>query len=387
MTLVGLLTAAASAREASFADFDRRAREGARLNVVFFGCSLTWGANASDPHKSSYRAIVSRRLIERYPGAHFTFHDAAIGGTNSQLGVFRLDRDVLAYKPDLVFVDFSANDGITDASKETLASYEAIVRRIITEAGVPVVQVIFPFRSDIERGGIEKFVRRQAHLALSDAYQTGVGDAIALVHQRVSEGAVSTKELWPLDGSHPVDAGYALFADAAWTGLLQAIESKRVCRAPASMLHADTYMTSRRVPLSALAPLPPGWTASRPSVKSPHYDMLMSRWLDELTIASPGAAPLRVAFKGSMLQLFGEGSPMSGKYRVTIDDRPPREIDAGALGRRSAGTVHHFAVLVYGLDPATEHTAVIEPLLAEGQTLHVESLCVAGGEARIRRLD
>ena len=30
-----------------FADFDRRARSGERLSVVFFGASLTWGANAS----------------------------------------------------------------------------------------------------------------------------------------------------------------------------------------------------------------------------------------------------------------------------------------------------------------------------------------------------
>ncbi|MGB2998239.1 MAG: hypothetical protein WBC59_06340, partial [Phycisphaerae bacterium] len=45
---VGALTAMPSdGATPSFADFDRRAQQGERLNVVFFGASLTWGANAS----------------------------------------------------------------------------------------------------------------------------------------------------------------------------------------------------------------------------------------------------------------------------------------------------------------------------------------------------
>ncbi len=59
------------------------------------------------------------RFEQEYPAAHFRFRDAAIGGTGSQLGVFRLDRDVLAHNPDLVFVDFTANDDINSADPET----------------------------------------------------------------------------------------------------------------------------------------------------------------------------------------------------------------------------------------------------------------------------
>lgn len=36
--------------------------------------------------------------------------DAAIGGTGSQLGAFRLKRDVSRFHPDLVFLDFTVND-------------------------------------------------------------------------------------------------------------------------------------------------------------------------------------------------------------------------------------------------------------------------------------
>ena len=123
------------AATADFGDFDRRAKAGERLSVVFFGASLTWGANASDPMQTSYRAVVSGRLEAAYPDAHFKFHDAAIGGTNSQLGVFRLQRDVLRHQPDLVFLDFSANDdimwdvrrGTTDRMKRRDAHHAQVV--------------------------------------------------------------------------------------------------------------------------------------------------------------------------------------------------------------------------------------------------------------------
>jgi len=91
ITAVCLLNIGAQAAPTpSFADFDQRAKAGEHLNVVFFGASLTWGSNATDPQLTSYRARVSQQMTKAYPQAHFTFRDAAIGGTGSQLGVFRL---------------------------------------------------------------------------------------------------------------------------------------------------------------------------------------------------------------------------------------------------------------------------------------------------------
>ena len=75
------MTLAVDDRRPDFAEFDRRAKAGERLTVVFFGASLTWGANATDPLLTSYRAVMANRLEQKYPAAHFTFRDGAIGGT------------------------------------------------------------------------------------------------------------------------------------------------------------------------------------------------------------------------------------------------------------------------------------------------------------------
>lgn len=393
--------AARAAEPASFAEFDRRAKAGERLSVVFFGASLTWGANASDPMLTSYRGLVSRRLEERYPEAHFRFWDAAIGGTGSQLGVFRLERDVLARKPDLVFLDFSANDGIYEAKGETLASYEALVRRVVVDGRAPVVQVVFPFRWDIERGNTDGMLRRDAHHAIAQAYHSAIGDAITLCQERVKSGAAKLGDLWPYDGVHPGDRGYEVFADAAWQAFVAAVEAKQVCQAPANMLHADTYMHSARVRISSLG-LPRGWRLRSPNPVSAYFDMLMSRWLDEEVAAHRKKGtntliePLRARFYGSMLMLFGESTMNSVKYRVLIDGKVVEhksadgkqtltEFDAGFLANRLKGNTHHPQVIAEGLDPAKEHFLVIEPLFSGDaeQELRLESICVAGGRAQV----
>lgn len=379
----------------SFADFDARAGRGDALNVVFFGASLTWGANASDPNLTSYRALTGQRLKKRYPKARFTFWDAAIGGTGSQLGVFRLRRDVLRRHPDLVFLDFSANDGIEVAAPETLASYESLVRRIILEAKCPVVQVIFPFKWNTQSGDTTKMKRRDAHLHIARAYNCAVGDAIALSIERIKSGDTTLEKLWPIDGVHPGDTGYELFADAVWSGFGEAVAEKRACRPPAAMLYDDAYMTERRTRFSQIGPLPEGWKVGIPNRVAAYFDFLMSRWLDDEVIAAPGAARLTARFRGSRVFLLGEATPKSGKYRVFIDGKlveiaredaaPQSEFDPGAFARNIGGNGHHFQTLATDLDPAVEHLIEIEPMLeGEANELRLESLCVAGDGAAVR---
>ncbi len=394
----------------SFQDFDRRARNGERLNVVFFGASLTWGANASDPNLTSYRALVGARLEKAYPKARFKFWDAAIGGTGSQLGVFRFERNVLRRKPDLVFLDFSANDDINSDNPETLASYESLVRRAILQAHAPVVQVILPFMWNVAAGKTDGMKRRDAHLKIARFYNTAAGDAIALGLQRVQSGALTLPQIWPLDGVHPGDKGYAMFADAVFAAYQSAVRKKTVCRAPRGMLYDDTYMTSARVRISSLGALPEGWRAGVPNRVSAYFDFLMSRWLDDEVIASnrrevtaddgkkskvpQEVGRLKAKFRGRMVMLLGEATQQSGRYRVYLDgkqverkdgDKTLTEFDPGAFANMIKGNGHHAQVIAENLDSNIEHTLEIEPVFAADveQELRLESICVAGGAATV----
>ena len=62
-----------------------------------------------------------------------------------------------------------------------------------------------------------------------------------------------------------------------------------------------------------------------------------------------------------------------------------QEFDAGELARMVGGNAHYNQVLVEGLDPDGEHTLEIQPVFADNseQELRIESICVAGGRARV----
>ena len=398
--------AAFSAEQASgFAAFDRRAKAGEHLSVVFFGCSLTWGANASDPATTSYRAVLRDRLEEHYPTARFRCRDSAIGGTNSQLGVFRLDRDVLQWKPDLVFVDFTANDDIYSADPETLSSYEAILRRL-AEARIPVVQVAFPFKWNIKRSDLPSMQRLAAHRALAGAYGNGWGDAVTSIIDGVEAGKTTLDAIWVSDGVHPHDAGYRLFADAAWDGLLTAIGEGKAARMP-EPLHPSTYREARRVRLTTLGTLPAGWQAGMPNLTACNHDWLMSRWMDDLAFARnrsvPAAgsqepavprpvAPLRLTVDAASILLFGEATPRSGRFRVRIDGVPVtgangqvKDSDLFEANRWKTGNGFLWLEIARGLDTGVTHLVEIEPEFAadQDQELRIESICVAGGKATV----
>jgi len=389
-----------------FKDFDRRARRGERLTVVFFGASLTWSANASDQQFTSYRAFVRDMLEEKYPKAHFRCIDGAIGGTNSFLGAFRLQRDCLAYQPDLVFLDSSANDGLSSDDVFIRAAYESHVRRIIRDANAPVVIVAFPFMWDVNRGNTAGMKGLEAHHAIGRAYNVPVGDAVVLCQKLVREKTATINELWPYDGVHPGDAGYKVFAQAAMQGFLDGVENERVCKAPEKMLNADTFMNWARVRVSSLDKLPPGWKVTAPNRTAAWYDAMMTRWLDDETVVSNkpevkdneskavDPPSLTVKFNGEMVLLFGEKTEESCKYRILIDGKlPTREKDGkqvpiesfDANSKRFGGNVHLAEIVAHHLDPSVDHTLVIDPLFEDGkeQELRIESICVAGGKAKV----
>jgi len=105
---------------------------------------------------------------------------------------------------------------------------------------------------------------------------------------------------------------------------------------------------------------------------------------------------LRVRFNATMVMLFGEKTLKSCKYRVWLDGkvvehpegptkRMVTEFDASA--KPFGGNTHLTQVVAEGLDASRDHTLEIEPLFAgdEEQELRLESVCVAGGRAKVWR--
>ena len=77
--------------------------KGAEIRIGYLGGSIT--------AQEGWRPKTLAWFQKTYPDAKVRQINAAIGGTGSDLGVYRLKQDVLDHKPDLLFVEFAVNDG------------------------------------------------------------------------------------------------------------------------------------------------------------------------------------------------------------------------------------------------------------------------------------
>lgn len=102
-------------------NFCRKLRSGEPVRIAYFGGSITAQDGWRPQSLEYFRSLSPTGKVEQI--------HAAIGGTGSELGAFRLEQDVLRHKPDLVFVEFAVNDGGTSPYR-IRQSMEGIVRHI-----------------------------------------------------------------------------------------------------------------------------------------------------------------------------------------------------------------------------------------------------------------
>ncbi len=251
-------------------NFFDRLKNGDRLTVAYLGGSITWGATASDPLKTSYRALVTRWMEETFPSAHIKSVDAAIGGTPSKLGVFRMDRDVLPFTPDLTFVEFAVNDGADKPVPDTMETMEGILGKLHrANPAMAIVMIIIGSGWDYGSN------TRPLHIALAEHYGIAYIDVAGEVMKRVASG-LDTKRILT-DGCHPSDDGYRLYADIITGVLTEKFRARNDEKAFPAPMTQNRYEHARMIELSTLLPHE-GWTPASPSLIGTWFDHQPSRW-------------------------------------------------------------------------------------------------------------
>ena len=88
--VVGLLVVGSLfGKEASFGDFDARAKAGERLTVAFFGGSLTWSANATEPNVTGFRGLMAPFWVKRRVRKGYNYLLLKVATTGTRIGQFR----------------------------------------------------------------------------------------------------------------------------------------------------------------------------------------------------------------------------------------------------------------------------------------------------------
>ncbi|MEZ0264602.1 MAG: SGNH/GDSL hydrolase family protein [Phycisphaerae bacterium] len=325
---------------AGLANFIAKATQGGDVRVAYLGGSIT--------AQEGWRPKSLAMLQAAFPKAKVSQVNAAIGGTGSDLGVFRLKQDVLDHKPDLLFVEFAVNDGGTSPER-IIKCVEGIVRqawRALPECDVcfvyTVTESLVPplYEGKMQRSAsaMEKVAEHYGiptiHMGVEVAKLAKAGTLLwkqAKPKTDEERKAVEGKVLFAPDGVHPFpDTGHALYVEAierSWPAIAKAsfggpagaprALSPHNLEAP---VRADNYENAKIVPLAKLK-LSKG-VAKLDAAKDSVGKRFANR-LPELHKATKAGETIEFKFRGTYAAIYDVIGPDCGQVSVAVDGGAP----------------------------------------------------------------
>lgn len=198
------------------------------FNIVFLGGSITEGGGASN-YKNSYVSLLEKFLKETYSDYNINIINSGASGTGSNFGLFRLERDVSSYKPNIVFIEFAVNDRICN-SKEVSIYMEGIVRSLLKLDVPPVIIfLIAPTEMSDSCGDV--------HKKIAYYYNIPVADIQDYIWREIGRGNILWNDI-ASDSLHPNDLGHKLYADC----IISFLKENNIINLKASRLHNPPLM-------------------------------------------------------------------------------------------------------------------------------------------------
>ncbi len=285
--------------------FFDKLRAGKAVTVAYFGGSIT--AGASDV-RSSYPALVTNWLRRQFKEAQINELNAGVAGTGMLYGAMRVRRDVIAYKPDLVFLDFSlqeANDA-PDTEEGVKKACEGLLRQMLLVPQPP--QIVLVHATNAKRAA-----RVQWLDALAAHYQLPSVNLQDEVWKLIDAGQLKTT-IFSRDGAWPTDEGHKTFAN-----FITAFLDGQSKLAPAPLLRVlPTPLLSDEMNYGELRAL-----AEFKHDAAWRKETNNDRTLPSLLLSSDKAnAQLELYFEGSVLGLSYRVGPDGGTFECLIDGKP-----------------------------------------------------------------
>lgn len=314
-----------------------------------------------------WRVQTLKWFQEQYPQAKVEEINAAIGGTGSDLGVFRVERDVLRHRPDLLFVEFAVNDG--GASPENIwRAMEGIVRQ--TWAANPRTDIcfVYTYRVGYEKelaagecpraaSAMEMLAEHYGipsiNVALKVVELQNEGKLIFQSAEEAPEGVIRFSE----DGVHPLEAGHRVYTDVISAAVKSMAKSDAVDHGPklANAFVDDHWQAAKMVPITQEM-LQGDWKKLAPEAQ---LSRSFSGRMGEIWEAAAPGSRLTFKFRGSIARIYDLLGPDGGQVTITVDGKPR---NSPVPRFDSYCTYHRIATLsvAEGADADAVHTVVIE---------------------------
>ncbi len=317
--------------------FIAKAARGEALTIAYFGTSVS--------AQPGWRVMSFESLQKRFPNAKLTMLNASLGGSGSIIGAFRADRDLIAAKPDMVFVEFAGNDNPDTRSRplDVVRAMEGIVRKI--RRASPEADICFVYA--FGRGDFATLLEGKAprgatlhdlvaahynlpsiHLSIEVARLERDGKLVNSAPGTPDGLDAGGRIIFTNDGSHPtIPRGHSVWAGVVESGLDQLVTLARPVgmRGLPEPLLADNWERAQTLPIKTGAQLTGPWetlTADTGPACEVEGVPLYKTVPTIFRTTSPGAS-LTVRFRGTVIGLKTLTGPDSGIVSTQVDDRPP----------------------------------------------------------------
>lgn len=347
-----------------------KARSGEDITLGFIGGSITQGAWASKPD-NKWTNHVAAWWRNNFPLVKtWTIVNAGIGATGSNIAVHRIQKDLLQYNPDLVFVEFAVNDQIASKS-DVEKTYEGLMRQILKHPSEPAVLALCTMT---DKGSNVQDI----HLPIARHYNIPMISYRDAMWPDLESRQIEWSEI-AHDYVHPNDTGHKICGQLLCNYIKKALLKKvKVDTIPSTKilpkpLFSGTYENVAIYDYTSLKPVQNiGWKKSKD--KTPFgYSWVSEKVGSKLEFEIDSAAI-------SLIVRHINGDV--GIIKVTIDDCNSTEVNAWF--DQDWGTPHLFHKL-YESKESTKHQLTIELTgkktpESNGHYFEISAVCIAGYE-------
>ncbi|MEP7258782.1 MAG: SGNH/GDSL hydrolase family protein [Flavitalea sp.] len=304
-------------------NFAAKIKQGKKLKVAYFGGSIT--------QQDGWRVYSMQWLQKRYPKASFEEVNAAIGGTGSEFGAFRLQDHVLQFKPDLMFVEFAVNDYGGD-SLATICGMEGIVRHAWKDN--PSMDICFIYTLQEEM----RVQETSGTLPASAAAMEKVADRYAIpsinfgveICKRVqSKTLVMTNPdstifhgttVFSRDGVHPYEeTGHRIYQQVfarSFRAITAGVKAGPAAHTMGSPLQAGNYSLAAMIDVEKVN-LSANWSILPIDPNGPYESF--RKFLPRLATAERTGETISLRFKGTRIGVYDVMGPATGRVIVEVD--------------------------------------------------------------------
>ncbi len=325
----------------------KKAENGEKVTVGVIGGSITQGSSATNQN-NCYASLFKKWWEEKFPSAEISFVNAGIGGTNSYLGVHRVDEQLLAHNPDVVIVEFSVND--TDKTMNKY-SYDSLVRKILSYETNPAVMLLFTTQ---ENGAS----LQDTHKEIGMAYDLPMISYREVVYQEVAAGTLDWKAISP-DNIHPNDAGHGIIGQLVDRYLNEVYGKLDTITEEPTTFTAEGYTNDyfKNAKMLGADDITPTASEGFEVIESGFYHQFPNNWKTE----AGGTMTFDVECQNFGVFFLCTTDGKSGDYEVYVDGERKGKLEADFTG--GWGTYGNTKQII--LSKETEkHTIEIKP--AEG---------------------